>query len=868
MKHNTGKQIKRISAVVLTLTMLLGIVCVAPFTVSAAGNNRSTATSYTMGNKVNGNISRSNLIDYYKFTLSSSGTLKLDLNSYFASSRMKLYEAANNLVWDASKSWNSSSKSLSYTENITVTSGTYYFVIEGLDLGSDYYGSYNFKFTFTSANESFKEVQGGSNNTFDKASNVNLNTKYKAQIAYNDKIDYYKFTLATSGTITINYNSEFDYNYITIYDSSRSKVCSEYEYWNSSSKSTAYTGKIILTSGTYFLEIKGIDSSESYHYGKYDFKLDYASAGETFKETQNGSNNTFDKASRVNFNKKYNAQLAYNDLIDYYKFSLSSSGTVTLKYNSFFYSNYITLYDASRNQVWTTYESWNRSSKSTAYTVNLTLTSGTYYLEFKGNSYLNSENFGKYDFQMSFSSSNETFKEVQGGSNNTFSKASSINLNTVYNAQIALNDKIDYYKFYVSGSSKVTFNYTSNFDGNYFAIYDSSQSQVWTRSAYKSYSDNSVSFNDSITLTSGTYYLEIKGGRDGKYNFSLSKTLPAPTSVKLNRGTLGLGVGENYGLVKTVSPSNANQAVSWTSSNTSVATVDSNGKVVGRRAGTATVTVRTSNGKTASCTVTVKAAPTSVKTNPASLTLGSGETYTISESTSSGSYANAANLRWSSSNNSVVTVSKQNGTNKATLRATGTGTAYVTIKTYNGLTASCKVTVKPAPSSVSTNPANLTLGNGESYTISENTNAGTYANAANLSWSSSNTRVATVTKGRGNKAVVKATGKGTAYITIRLYNGQTASCKVTVKDAPKTVSVTKTSLTLNKGQTYTIAENTNAGSYANAANLKWSSSNSNVATVTKGSGNKAVIKAVNKGTANITIRLYNGKTATCKVTVK
>ena len=121
-------------------------------------------------------------------------------------------------------------------------------------------------------------------------------------------------------------------------------------------------------------------------------------------------------------------------------------------------------------------------------------------------------------------------------------------------------------------------------------------------------------------------------------------------------------------------------------------------------------------------------------------------------------------------------MSKQNGTNKATLRATGTGTAYVTIKTYT-----CKLTVYAAPANVKLSATNVTLSKGKTYTISESSPSGTYANAANLKWTSSNTKVATVTKGNANKATIKAVAKGTAYIKITLYNGKTAQCKVTVK---------------------------------------------------------------------------------------
>ena len=352
--------------------------------------------------------------------------------------------------------------------------------------------------------------------------------------------------------------------------------------------------------------------------------------------------------------------------------------------------------------------------------------------------------------------------------------------------------------------------------------------------------------------------------KDNGFTFISLDAKVTPTSIRLNQTSLTLGAGESYTLTKSVSPSNASTTYTWSSSNTSVATV-SNGKVTAKKSGTAYITVKTSNGKTAQCKVTVKPAPTSVKTNPASVTLGVGEKYTISESTNSGTYANASNLKWSTSNSSVATVTKGSG-NKATVTAKGVGTAYVKITLYNGKTAQCKVTVKPAPTSVKTNPASVTLGVGEKYTISESTNSGTYANASNLKWSTSNSSVATVTKGSGNKATVTAKGVGTAYVKITLYNGKTAQCKVTVKPAPSSVKSYPASVTLGKGENYTIAAGTNSGSWSTT--YTWSSSNNSVATVTGTSANKAKITAKGTGTATITIRTFNGKTATCKVTVK
>ncbi len=336
----------------------------------------------------------------------------------------------------------------------------------------------------------------------------------------------------------------------------------------------------------------------------------------------------------------------------------------------------------------------------------------------------------------------------------------------------------------------------------------------------------------------------------------------APAEVRLSRSSLALSVGEAYTLKSTVLPNDAkNKTCKWYTSRSSVAAVSSTGKVTAKAVGTAVITAKTVNGKKATCKVTVSPAPTGVKISPTALTLGKGESYTL-KGTVLPNEAKNKTCKWYTSRSSVAAVSS---TGKVTAKAVGT--AVITAKTVNGKKATCKVTVKTMPTSVKISPTALTLGKGESYTIKENTNSGSYANAANLKWTSTNTRVVTVKKGSGNKAALKAVGTGTASVRVTLYNGRTATCKVTVKAMPTSVKISPTALTLGKGESYTIKENTNSGSYANAANLKWTSTNTRVVTVKKGSGNKAVLKAVSEGTANVKLTLYNGKTAICKVSV-
>lgn len=130
-------------------------------------------------------------------------------------------------------------------------------------------------------------------------------------------------------------------------------------------------------------------------------------------------------------------------------------------------------------------------------------------------------------------------------------------------------------------------------------------------------SDNAVGylrdgwyFNWNYNKVSGFTIKGYKGTAAERYarnnDFNFVQLQVVPTSVALNKTTLTLDIGRTSNLRATVYSSNAaNKKCTWRSSNTSVATVDSNGKVTAKKAGTATITVKTSNGKTATCKVTV-----------------------------------------------------------------------------------------------------------------------------------------------------------------------------------------------------------------------------------------------------------------------
>lgn len=90
------------------------------------------------------------------------------------------------------------------------------------------------------------------------------------------------------------------------------------------------------------------------------------------------------------------------------------------------------------------------------------------------------------------------------------------------------------------------------------------------------------------------------------YTDNKSGSTVAATGITLNRTTLTLTEGQSTALTATVTPTNAtNRTVTWLSSNTSVATVNNSGYVTALKAGTAVITAKTSNNKSATCNVTV-----------------------------------------------------------------------------------------------------------------------------------------------------------------------------------------------------------------------------------------------------------------------
>ena len=379
-----------------------------------------------------------------------------------------------------------------------------------------------------------------------------------------------------------------------------------------------------------------------------------------------------------------------------------------------------------------------------------------------------------------------------------------------------------------------------------------------------------VDVNGTVTAKSaGTAVITATStnGKSAGCTVTVEKKQIPVTEVRLSESTVGIVEGSTYKLTATVLPENTTDSknVSWGSNNEAVATVDANGTVTAKRAGTAVITATSTNGKTAGCTVTVskKEIPiTEVRLNKSTETLTEGETTTLTATVLPENTTYGKSVKWSSSNVAVATVDLMG--NVTVKRA---GTAIITAISENGKTASCTITVNKKDTNITITEVRLnksteTLKEGDTTTLTATVLPENTTDSKSVSWRSSNSEVATVDA----NGTVTAKRAGTAVITATSTNGKSAGCTVTVsrKEIPITeISLDKSSATLTEGETTTLVATVLPENTTDSKSVSWRSSNSEVATVDA----NGTVTAKRAGTAVITATSTNGKTAGCTVTV-
>ncbi len=283
------------------------------------------------------------------------------------------------------------------------------------------------------------------------------------------------------------------------------------------------------------------------------------------------------------------------------------------------------------------------------------------------------------------------------------------------------------------------------------------------------------------------------------------------SSVTVSPASATVQVGQTVQLTATPKDASGNpltgRAVTWSSSNTAVASVDGNGLVTGGTSGSATITA-TSEGQSGTSSITVSGvAVSSVTVTPASANLPVGQTVqlTATPKDANGNPLTGRMVTWSSSNTSVASV-----TSSGLVSGGAAGSATITA-TSEGQSGTASITVTSVPvASVSVTPtsANVNEGKTVQLTATPKDGGGNPLSGRTIAWSSSNTAVATVS----SSGLVSGVVAGSATITATS-EGQSG---------PSAITVTPPSAGATFGHVFIVTEeNTNYSSVIGSSSMPY-----------------------------------------------
>ena len=342
-------------------------------------------------------------------------------------------------------------------------------------------------------------------------------------------------------------------------------------------------------------------------------------------KTVNAANDSLKNAKTIYMNVNYSDYITEQVRERFYKFTLSESGEITLKLKAYIYRSSWHIYNSDGECLYHCEGNyWNDVTEMYS-TIDVNdLTKGTYYLCVEDTYYT-----GKFEFQMSFSSANESFSEENGGNNNLMSSANYVDFNKLYKGQIALNDNKDFYKFRVDETCKIRLDLKSFIHRTNYIIYDEDGFTVMDnyRNYWNTVAETFVT-TDFLDLSPGVYYLCIEESYyTGNYNFKLSRSAG---SITLNKSKVSLEKNSTITLKATLKPSTG-EKINWESDDKEIATVNSKGIVKTLRTGKAVIRAYAGDDLKAECVVYVK--PSATKLNK------------VKKSYKDGKYR-AVSLRW------------------------------------------------------------------------------------------------------------------------------------------------------------------------------------------------------------------------------
>jgi len=675
--------------------------------------------------------------DYYQFTTTSDGSINLSLTTDNTGYRY-IYLYDNNGTTQLGSASNFGPGPVSFTVN-GLAAGTYYALV--YTNSNNYYGGYTLTNTVTPdgiTNDIEPNDDPAHALTMAENGSVSGHIAFRFNGGSFDGSDYYQFTTTNDGSISLSLATDnTGYRYINLYDADGTTLLGSAADYGPDPVSFTVNG---LAAGTYYARV--YTNSNSY-YGGYTLTNSVTTDAIT-NDTE--PNNIPDEAGIMLENGSVTGHIAYRlnggsiDNYDYYKFTTSNDGNITLSlttYNTGY--RYIYLYD--NNGTTQLGGAADYGPDPVSFTTN-GLAAGTYYalVYTSSNSY-----YGGYILTNTVTPASVPNDPEP---NDAFASASPMLSTDTVTGHIAYRynggaiDNNDYWKLSNCVPGDITATVTND-NGNYIYLYlyNSSFSQIASGAAY-----GSVSISKTGQAP-GIYYLLVYTNTNSYYSgyqliSNLASVIP-PLTVSVTSTTNATCGLANGAIDITASGGTPDYAYSWSNSSTSEDLSSLNG-------GTYNVTVTDVNG----CVATTSAS------------ISQSTAVELSETHTNVSCAGGSNGSIDLTATGGIpsyTYSWSNGATTEDVSALAAGSYTVTVTDQVACSASTSVSItQPNPISISSSVTDPLCNGDENGSIDITVNGGT--SPYGYSWSNSAT-----------SEDISGIGAGTYSVTVTDHNGCTKS---------------------------------------------------------------------------------------------
>ena len=298
-----------------------------------------------------------------------------------------------------------------------------------------------------------------------------------------------------------------------------------------------------------------------------------------------------------------------------------------------------------------------------------------------------------------------------------------------------------------------------------------------------------------------------------------------------------------------LTPKDATVTPTWKSFNESIVSVNQDGVITANEVGETYVTVTIPEGYTASLLIKVIDKSTGIQLSQEEYNVTVGTTAMIGYTLVP---ANATTtLTWKSLDESIATVAD------GVITGVKTGSTYIVVTSADGYSVTCKVHVSQFATGITLESDQyvIEMGNTQKIGYTFTPEDGTAA----LIWKCLDETVATV----DDQGVVTAVGVGNTFVVVTSSLGYSATCSIVVTQQPSSITLAKTEVIVNVGETYAI-EYSLVPANSTAQTVTWTTQNAGVATVDE----SGKVTGVAKGTTFIIGSLPNGYVTYLNVVVK